>query len=113
MAYININTAYPAYDGMPITFVAPCDCTAAEGLTVNSANYVFKDAHGNTLTGIGNVFSAGAYVKVILDVTNGCAYIQNGDNNSYQNGRIVVGTEMVQEGDASPYPEGTLYVVIE
>lgn len=113
MAYIKIKTPYPAYDGMPLTFVAPCDCTAAEGLTVNSKNYVFKDAHGNTLTGIGNVFGAGAYVKVILDVTGGCAYIQNGDNNSYQNGRIVVGTEMVQEGDASPYPEGTLYVVIE
>lgn len=112
MAYIKIKTPYPAYDGMPLTFVAPCDCTAAEGLTVNSKNYVFKDAHGNTLTGIGNVFSKGAYVKVILDVTNACAYIQNGDNNSYLNGRIVVGTEMVKEGDASPYPEGTLYVVI-
>ncbi len=113
MAYININTNYPPYDGMPLTFLAPCDCTAAEGLTVNSVNYVFKDAHGNTLTGIGNVFSAGAYVTVILNVTNGCAYIQNGDNNSYQNGRIVWGTTMVTEGAASPYPEGTLYVVIE
>lgn len=113
MAYITINTKTAAYDGMPLTFVAPCDCTAAEGLTVNSKNYVFKDAHGNTLTGIGNVFSAGAYVKVILDVTNACAFIQNGDNNSYLNGRIVAGTTMVKEGDASPYPEGTLYVVIE
>lgn len=113
MAYIKINTDYPAYNGMPLTFVAPCDCTAADGLTVNSKNYVFKDAHGNTLTGIGNVFSAGSYVNVILDVTNGCAYIQNGDNNSYQNGRIVWGTTPVTEGAASPYPEGTLYVVIE
>lgn len=113
MAYIKIRSPYPAYDGMPLTFSAPCDCTEADGLTVNGKNYVFTDAHGNTLTGIGNVFSAGAYVKVLLDVTNGRAYIQNGDNNSYQQGRIVWGKTMVTAGSASPYPEGTLYVVIE
>ena len=113
MAYIKIKTPYPTYDGMPLTFSAPCDCTETEGLVVNGKNYVFTDAHGNTLTGIGNVFGVGAYVKVILDVTNGRAYIQNGDNNSYQQGRIVWGKTMVTEGDESPYPEGTLYVVIE
>lgn len=113
MDYIKISTPYPVYDGMPVTFVAPCDCNEALGLTVNAKNFVFTDAHGNTLTGIGNVFGAGAYVKVLLDVTNGRAYIQNGDNNSYQQGRIVWGTTMVAEGSASSYPEGTLYVVIE
>lgn len=113
MAYIKINTSSSVYNGMPLTFVAPCGCTETEGLTVNAKNFVFTDAHGNTLTGIGNVFGAGAYVKVLLDVTNGRAYIQNGDNNSYQHGRIVWGTKMVEEGSASSYPEGTLYVVIE
>lgn len=113
MAYIKINTSTPVYNGMPITFVAPCDCTAADGLTVNGLNYQIKDAHGVSLRGINNVFAKGAYVKVIVDTTNGCAYIQNGDNNSYQQGRIVWGTTMVTEGSASSYPEGTLYVVIE
>jgi hypothetical protein len=83
MGYIKINTKYPVYDGAPITFRAPCDCTAADGISVNSKNFVFKDAHGVALTGMGNLFLKDAVVKVILDVTNGCAYIQNADTNSY------------------------------
>lgn len=83
MGYIKINTKYPVYDGAPITFRAPCDCTAADGISVNSKNFVFKDAHGVALTGMGNLFLKDAVVKVILDVTNSCAYIQNADTNSY------------------------------
>ena len=87
MAYIKINTNYPVYDGMPLTFEAPCDCTSVEGLTVTynneSTSFVFKDAHGNTLTGVGGLFAKGAYVKVILDTQNGGAYIQNADTNAY------------------------------
>ena len=89
MAFIIINTKYPKlYDGMPITFKAPCDCAFVEGLTVNSTNFIFKDANRNTLTGIGNLFSEGALVKAILDKTNGFAYIQNADNNKYLEDRI-------------------------
>lgn len=113
MAYIKINTPTPAYNGMPLTFKAPCDCTAADGITLNGLNYQIKDAHGVSLRGINNVFAKDALVKVIVDVTNACVYIQNGDNNSYQHGRIVWGTTAVSEGEASSYPEGTLYVVIE
>lgn len=113
MAYIKVTTAYPAYDGMPVTFVAPCDCTEAEGIKVGSMNYAFKDAHGNSLAGVGNVFSQGALVKVILDVTNGGAYIQNGDNNSYQNSRFVFGREDITDGSASSEPEGTIHFVYQ
>ena len=83
MGYIKIKTKHPVYDGAPITFRAPCDCTEVEGVSVNSKNFVFKDAHGVALTGIGNLFVKDAVVKVILDVTNSCAYIQNADTNSY------------------------------
>ena len=89
MAYIKINTQHQLYDGAPITFRAPCDCTAVEGVSVNSKNFVFKDAHGEALTGIGNLFLKDAVVKVILDVTNGCAYIQNADTNSYLENKDV------------------------
>ena len=89
MAYITINTKYPIYDGMPITFEAPCNCNAAEGLCVNSVNFVFKDAHGNALTRMSNLFVAGVYVKVILDVENGFAYIQNADTNAYLEAQIA------------------------
>lgn len=112
MAYIKINTKYPVYDGMPLTFEAPCDCTAVEGLSVNSTNYVFKDAHGVSLAGLGNLFEAGAYVKVILDATNRFAYIQNADTNSYLENKITYGTTDLVAG-SSPLKTGTLYVVYE
>ena len=35
------------------------------------------------MTGISGLFEKGAYVKVLLDVTNGYAYIQNADTNAY------------------------------
>ena len=41
------------------------------------------------MTGLGKLFAAGAYVKVILDVTNGYAYIQNADTNAYLEGRLA------------------------
>ena len=89
MAYIKIDTIQPVYDGMPLTFEAPCDCTATEGLTVGTQNFVFRDVHGNTLTGVGNLFLTGALVKVILDATNGYAYIQNADTNAYLESQLA------------------------
>jgi hypothetical protein len=87
VANIKVVLDYPLFDGMAITFNAPCDCTAVNGLTVsnggNSKSFTFRDSHGADLTGLGNLFSAGAYVKVILDIVNGFAYIQNADTNSY------------------------------
>lgn len=87
MAYINVNSPCPVFQGMPITFKAPCDCTAVEGLVVaygdNSYTFAFKDAHGNTLTGVGNLFMQGALVKAILDIEDGYAYLQNADTNAY------------------------------
>lgn len=87
MANIKVALEYPLYDGMPITFNAPCECNAVNGLTVSYRNeskkFIFRDAHRNNLTGLGNLFSEGAYVKAILDVNNGYAYIQNADTNAY------------------------------
>ena len=91
----------PIYDGISLTFKAPCDCSAVDGIIVYyrdlteetseqcTATFTFKDAHGNTLTGIGNLFSEGAYVKVILDTNNGYAYIQNADTNGYLEEKFV------------------------
>lgn len=70
-------------DGQSLTFKAPCDCTAVTGITIGSTTYTFKDAHGNDLSGMGNLFLTGAYVKVVLDTTNNYAYIQNADTNKY------------------------------
>ena len=53
-----------------------------------SKTFTFKDAHGNDLTSIGNLFTTNAYVKVILDTTNAYAYIQNSDTNGYLESKL-------------------------
>lgn len=87
MAKIRVDLTYPIFNGATVIFDAPCDCTGADGLTVNhlggSQTFTFCDAHGEDLSGIGDVFVAGVPVKVILDVTNSKAFVQNGDNNSH------------------------------
>lgn len=100
MANVRVDLDHPILDGESVTFKAPCDCTAVTGLivyypsvneeatTTVSKTFVFKDAHGNNLAGIGNLFMIGAYVKVVLDTTNNCAYIQNADTNAYIEGQL-------------------------
>lgn len=92
MAQIKIVLTEPLIDGMDVKFQAPCDCTAVTGLLVSyvgeddttaQQSFVFKDSHGNVLTGLSNLFVKGAYIKVILDTINGVAYLQNADTNAY------------------------------
>lgn len=91
MANVKITLNEVLVDGHEVTFKAPCDCTAidlldvhyVENRTAKNKLFTMKDTHGNALTGIGNLFTAGAYVHVILDTTTGSAYIQNGDTNGY------------------------------
>jgi hypothetical protein len=64
-----------------------------------SKEFVFKDAHGNVLTGLGNLFSTGAYVKAILDITNGYAYLQNADTNAYLEGKFDSKAPLINIGE--------------
>ena len=111
MAKIKISAKYELYDGMAFTFKAPCDSTAANGLKVCAANvtqtFTFRDAHGNDLANQGNLFSAGAYVKVILDTVRSYAYLLNTDTNKYLENRfkdlpkVSVDTTLSIEGAAA------------
>lgn len=87
MAKIKVVLEHPLYNGMVVTIGAPCECSAVTGLTVSydgvSKSFIFRDAHGNDLTGLGNLFSEGAYIRAVLDTENGYAYIQNADTNGY------------------------------
>lgn len=87
MANIRVDVDYTLKDGCEVSFTAPCNCSDITGLKVyhqgGTKVFTFKDAHGNALTGLGNLFSKGAYVKAILDVTGGSAYLQNADTNAY------------------------------
>lgn len=97
MANIKIELNGPIFDGQPLSFKAPCNCTAVTGINVVSLDgektvsnvFTFTDAHGNTLTGIGNLFAAGAMVRVILDTSAKKAYIQNADTNAYLEAQLA------------------------
>lgn len=100
MATINISVDYPIEDGTNLTFTAPCNCTAVTGLkvtypvvtettsTTTTKVFAFKDAHNNNLSSTNNLFVQNAVIKVILDVTNSNAYIQNSDTNAYLEGKF-------------------------
>lgn len=96
MANIILTLDHTIQDGEDIKFKAPCACNEIEGITANypvesgdgtigteTKTFTFRDSHGNDLTGLGNLFSEGAYVKVIVDTENGHAYLQNADTNGY------------------------------
>lgn len=87
MAKIRVESKCEIYDGISITFKAPCNNTAVDGLNVYhkgvSRSFTFRDAHGKNLAGVNNLFSAGTYVKAVLDTANNYAYLQNSDTNAY------------------------------
>lgn len=96
MANVKITINGVLMDGHEVTFKAPCDCSAFEHLDVHYVEnqtqknklFTMKDAHGNSLTGIGNLFAKGAYVHAILNTVDGVAYLQNGDTNGYLEGKL-------------------------
>ena len=81
MAKIRVESKCAVYDGMSITFRAPCDSSAVDGINVHNSGFTqafsFRDANGGDLTGIDKLFKEGAYVKAVLDTGNGYAYLQN------------------------------------
>lgn len=108
MANLRVNLTEPLLNGMDIKFKAPCNCTAVTGLIVyapdNEGNiysqtFSFKDAQGNNLAGLGNLFAKDALVKVMVDTDTSAAYIQNAATNAYLEEKI--GSTTVTEVDLS------------
>jgi hypothetical protein len=101
MALIKLELDYPIENGTSVTFQAPCDCTSVTGIKIYYPNvteteittanktFTFRDCHLNNLNGLGNLFMAGAYVKVVLDVDNGYAFLQNSDTNGHLEGQVT------------------------
>lgn len=93
MANVVVSVEKPISDGNKLKFRTPCDSTTIECLEVKYPakngvgtlikKFVFKDAHGTELSGVGNLFVSGVMIEVLLDVTHSVAYIQNADTNSY------------------------------
>ena len=117
MTNICVEIARPIEDGTILTLRAPCNCDVVEGvkvtyptvtddaITQTSKNFTFRDVHGKNLTGIGNLFSEGALIQVMLDVTNEGALILNADTNGYLEDKFtkeMILVEGVHYGDELP-----------
>ena len=119
MANIKITVDGPLMDGHKITFKAPCNCNIVEKLDVlyienntqKSRLFTMKDSHGNDLTGLGNLFSEGAYVNVVLDTNNSFAFLQNAATNGYLEQRVPKFTYATEE--PTEVPENTIILVYE
>ena len=97
MANIRVDLDYTIKDGCSVVFRSPCDCTEITGLIVYyiteageqaSKEFSLADAHGENVGDIPHLFAENVVVKVILDVSNGMAYVQNADTNAYLEGRF-------------------------
>ncbi len=94
---IRVDWNYPIKDGTEVVFRSPVDCSQITGLIVYYLEngfplyheFAFADAHGNNVGDIDHLFAENVAVKVILDVTNGMAFVQNADTNAYLEGRFA------------------------
>lgn len=98
MPKIRIDINSTPRNGRSLTFKAPADCSAITGLivyypegdTLTSKEFNFVDAHGVDVgSDTISLFSANALVKVILDMDNANAYVQNADTNAYLEGKLA------------------------
>ena len=123
MPKIRINLEASISNGQALTFKSPADCSDITGLiiyyqegnTTNSKTFQFADAHGNNVGSV-SLFAANAMVKVVLDVDQGKAYVQNADTNKYLEDRFEILTPIVSTTDitaGSAASDGRSYHVIE
>lgn len=95
MANIRVDSPIALFDGQPLSFKSPANCSNVTGLrvyypygdTTASKAFQFADAHGNNVGGL-NLFAANVVVKVILDTTDSLAFVQNADTNAYLEDRF-------------------------
>ena len=129
MAEIKITIDSGIFNGMPITFRAPCDCSSVTGLALTyqhswwaeqgqwwmeTKTFSFSDAHGNILTGVNNLFAKDAVVKVVLDTETNKAFVQNADTNAYLEGRLrYMDDETWKAYNASQRAEAGVYELNE
>lgn len=95
MAKVRVSINSVLMDGMTVKFKAPCNCSDVDGMKVtyitrddsgyseHNVNFTFRDAAGNDLTNIGNLFATGSVVCAILDTEKKYAYLQNANTNGY------------------------------
>ena len=88
---IKVEVNYKIHNGAELVFRSPCEYANIDGLIVTyvddkdtvSKEFTFVDANVNDLSDLNVLFAKGAVVKVILDVDNAQAFVQNADTNAY------------------------------
>ena len=95
---IRVDTGHELEDGDEIKFRSPVPYSYIIGLEVcyqdpntgaSIKTFMIADADGNNDVGeLDYLFGEGAVVKVILDVTNEKAFVQNADTNRYLEDRF-------------------------
>ena len=110
---IIVDLNYPIQDGTEVKFRSPVDCSQVTGLKVNYPNgsqeFAFADAHGNNVGDVDHLFAEDVVVKVILDVTNGMAFVQNADTNAYLEGRFAELEAKIGTGGGGGSADAVLY----
>ena len=99
-------------DGMEVVFKAPCDASVVTGLNVYypvdgvvaSQAFTFADANTNDIGHLDALFAEGAVVKVILDLDQNMAFVQNADTNKYLEHRLSTLEAMIGTGGGSIAP---------
>ena len=109
MPKIRIDLEATLIDGQALTFKSPADCSQITGLIVyypegngtTSKDFKFVDAHGVDVgSGTISLFAANVLVKVVLDIDEGKAYVQNADTNAYLEGKFADFAKLREEFDA-------------
>lgn len=67
----------PAVHGEEITIQAPCNCFEVTGVQIASDVFPFYDACGKRLVGVGDLFTTGSLIRVLIDTVNKRATILN------------------------------------
>lgn len=89
---IRVDVDHVIQDGTEIKFRSPVHCSGITGIVVyyptitgarRSREFILSDAHGRDVGNIDHLFTGGVIVKVVLDVTQGVAFVQNADTNAY------------------------------
>ena len=116
MANIRIDLEATVINGQALTFKSPADCSQVTGLviyypegdTTTSKAFKFVDAHGVDVGGgTISLFAENVLVKVVLDIDDGKAYVQNADTNAYLEGKLAEKYSPDNKPPASAITAGT------
>ena len=98
MPKIRVDRDLPIINGQSLTFQSPANCSDITGLiiyypegdTTKSKEFKLVDAHGVDVgSGTISLFAANALVKVVLDIDQSKAFVQNADTNAYLEDKLA------------------------